>query len=161
MLLADGRRWLLASPTFRPRTAGLTIPLVDGPLNRIFEGAVLGEALDLADLWQVAKQLLAVNYDLTSDELGTLLSAAPGAESRALASGIIQALFGAIDEERSYTHWVRASLLANGLGCVEIPAEDLGNVLAVLVATNRTSPLSRFADACRLVDERARLESLI
>ena len=59
------------------------------------------------------------------------------------------------------TRWVRASLLANGLVGVRIHARDLSNVLAVLVATKRSIPLSRFADACRVADERARLEVLI
>lgn len=161
VLLADGRRWLLATPIFRPRLAGLTTPSVDEPLDRIFEGEVLGEGFDLSDLWQVARQLLTANYELTDDELSGLVSTTSGAESRTLATGIVQALFGVAHEGRSYTDWVRASLLANGLGCIDIPAHDLTNVLAVLVATNRTIPLPSFADACRLMDEHARLESLI
>jgi hypothetical protein len=161
VLLADGRLWLLAIPTFRPRLAGLTMPLVDEPLDRIFESAVLGEALDLTDLWQVARELLTANYELTQEELAGLLSTTPGSEIRALATAIIQAIFGPDPGKKSYTHWVRASLLANGLGDTDIPAHDLANVLAVLVATKRTIPLSQFADACRHADERARLESLI
>jgi hypothetical protein len=161
VLLADGRHWLLANPMYNPGPGGLTSPPVDGPLDRCFESSILGEGLDLTDVWQAARQLLLANYDLTDDELSRLLSVAPGPESRALASEVIRALFGSDAEERSYTRWVRACLLANGLSGVNIPARDLPNVLAVLVATNRAIPLSRFADACRLLDERARLENLI
>jgi hypothetical protein len=52
-------------------------------------------------------------------------------------------------------------LIANGLSLVEIQARDLANVLAILTATNRTIPLSAFADACQAADARTRLESLI
>lgn len=159
--LADGRPWLLASPTFRPRPEGLTRPQVDQPLDRVFDCAALGEGLDLADVWAAARELLRANYDLTDDELAGLLSVAPGSESRELAAEVVRALFGPDRGEKTYTRWVRASLIAGGLGGAEIPAEDLPNVLAVLVATNRTIPLSRFADACRLADERARLEALV
>jgi hypothetical protein len=159
--LADGQHWLLASPTFRPRPEGLTQPQIDCSLDRIFDSAVLGDGLDLGDLWGVARELLRANYDLTDDEIAGLLSVAPGPESRTLAAGVVQALFGPDQGEKSYSRWVRASLIAGGLAGEEIPARDLPNVLAILVATNRTIPLSRFADACRLADERARLEALI
>jgi hypothetical protein len=159
--LADGRLWLLASPTYKAGPGSLTSPPVDGPLDRFFECSVLGESLKLTDVWEAARQLLLANYDLTDDELSRLLSVAPGPESRTLASEVVRALFGSDDEEKSYSRWVRACLLANGLGDEKIPAADLPNVLAVLVATNRTIPLSRFADACRVQDERARLEVLI
>jgi hypothetical protein len=159
--LSDGRDWLLARPAYRPTLAGVSTPVVDGPLDRIFECAVIGGELDLKDIWLAAKQLLSVNYELTPDELRDLLSTSPGSESRTLASGVIEALFGSEQDEKTYTRWVRASLLANGLGGVDIAAQDLPNVLAILVATNRSIPLYRFADACRLVDERARLERLI
>ena len=160
-MLADGQYWLLAGPTYRPRAEGLTRPMVDRPLDRIFECAVLNEGLSLSDLWEAARGLLKANYELSDDEVAQLLSLSPGPESRALAGHVLDALFGADLAGKTYTAWVRASLTANGLGLSEIPARDLVNVLAILVATNRTIPLSRFADACRLLDERARLETLI
>ena len=86
---------------------------------------------------------------------------APGSESQRLASAVLEALFGPDQAVRTYGAWVRASLQANGLGLVEIPTRDLSNVLAILVATNRTVPLTRFADACQKVYERANLEALI
>jgi hypothetical protein len=159
--LSDGRNWLLARPAYCPRLAGVTTPVVDEPLDRIFECAVMGGDLDLKDIWLAAKQLLLANYELSPDELRNLLSTSPGPDSRTLASGVIEALFGSGQDEKSYSRWVRASLLANGLGGMDISAQDLPNVLAILVATNRSIPLFRFADACRLVDERARLERLI
>jgi hypothetical protein len=159
--LADGQTWLFAYPVYRPREGGLTLPMIDAPLDRVFESTVLGEGLSLCDLWQVARELLRVNYELSDDEMNQLLSVSPGPECRALASDVLDAVVGADAGGKTYTAWVRASLLANGLGREDIPARDLSNVLAVLVATNRTIPLSKFADACRLLDERARLEALI
>jgi hypothetical protein len=159
--LADDQAWLLARPSYRPRQDGLTQPAIDQPLDRIFEAVVLNEALSLGDLWEVARELLRANYELTDEELGRLLSVAPGSEAQRLAASIVDAVAGSDPDGKSYTAWVRASLLANGLASSEILARDLANVLAILVATKRTIPLSRFADACRLLDERARLEVLI
>lgn len=159
--LADGRAWLLANPTYRPGPGSLTRPGVDQILDKIFECTVLGERLPLEDLLTVARALLKANYDLSDDEASRLVNVDTGAELQALTAHVLDALFGADRAEKTYTAWVRASLIANGLSRAEVPARDLVNVLAVLVATNRTIPLSKFADACRLLDEQARLEVLI
>jgi hypothetical protein len=159
--LSDGDRWLLANPAFSARGEDTTSPCGDKQINRIFECVVLGEDLDLTDIWAAARELLLKNYELSEAELSELLSTSPGPESRELASSTVEAMFGSVDDEKGYCHWVRASLLANGLGNCLLSAQDLPNVLAVLVATNRTIPLSKFADACRLLDERARLGGLI
>jgi hypothetical protein len=159
--LADGRTWLFARPVYRPWADGLTRPAVDRPLDRIFESAILNDGLSLCDLWEVARELLSANYELSAEELKQLLSVSPGAESRRLAADVLDAVIGSRPGDRSYSAWVRASLLANGLSQTDIPAGDLANVLAVLVSTNRTIPLAKFADACRLLDERARLEALV
>jgi hypothetical protein len=159
--LADGQTWLLANPSYQPLRDGVTMPCIDSALDRIFESTILDEGLKLTDLWEVANELLSKNYRLTTIELGKLLSVSPGAESRSFASSILDALFASDQSERSYTAWVRASLLANGLSETKVPAQDLLNVLTILVATNRTMPLSKFVDACRLLEERSRLETLI
>ncbi len=161
VILADGQPWLLANPTYRPGPGSLTRPGVDPILDKIFECTVLGERLPLEDLLMAARELLESNYALSDDEMSGLLSVSEGPESRALAGHVLDALFAPDGAEKTYTAWVRASLIANGLSRAEISARDLIHVLAVLVATNRTIPLSKFADACRLLDERARLETLI
>jgi hypothetical protein len=160
-VLADGETWVLANPTYRPRPGALTEPAVDGPLDRLFESVVLDEDLSLCDLWGAARALLRANYDLTEAETSRLLSVSPGPDCQALADVVLEALFGPGRAEKTYTAWVRASLAANGLAATDIAARDVANVLAILVATNRTVPLTKFADACRLSDERARLETLL
>jgi hypothetical protein len=160
-VLADGQTWLLANPVYRAGLGTLTEPAVDGPLDRAFESAVLNEGLSLCDVWLAGRALLRANYELSDGEVARLLTVSPGENSRSLANAVLEALLGSERRERTYTAWVRASLLANGLGMAEIPAADITNVLAILAATNRTIPLSRFADACRVMDERARLETLI
>lgn len=159
--LADGQSWRLAEPVFRPCVYGLTNPDVDQPLDRIFESSVLNEPMDLCDLLEVARNSLKANYELSEDELEGLLSVSPGPEAERLGNEILKAVLVSEVAEKSFTAWVRASLLANGLGQTDVPARDIVNVLAILVATNRTIPLSRFADACRIQDERARLETLL
>ena len=159
--LADGGSWLLASPVFLPRAEGLTRPMVDQPLDNLFERSIRGENLEITDLFSIAKSLLLANYELSNEEVETLLEVAPGLESRTFFEGLLSALFGVSRCGKSYTHWIRASLLANGIGIQEIPAGDLLDVIAILVATNRTVPLSKFADACHELDEQSRLEMLI
>ena len=161
VILADGQAWLLAQPSYRPRADGLTTPDVDRPLDRVFECSILNEPLSLCDLWEVARNALNANYELSEDELATLLSVSPGQQAESLGAAVVEAILASEIAEKSFTNWVRASLLANGLGQTDVPARDLLNVLTILVATNRTVPLSRFADACRLQDERNRLETLL
>jgi hypothetical protein len=160
IVLADGQQWLLANPTYRATSNGLTQPSVDHLLDVVFDCSVLATSLRFTDFFELAGQLLKANYDLGDDELSHLLSVSAGAETREFIERILSALFGT-DSERTYTSWVRASLLTNGLEDVEIPARDLTHVLAILVATKRTVPLSTFAEACRLAESRARLEALI
>lgn len=159
--LADGQVWLLATPSYRAGRGGLTRPDVDEVLDRIFESLSLDGGVSLEDAWSAARVLLLRNYRLDDDELAQLLSVSPGAESRDLADAVVSALLGSEDGERTYSRWVRASLLANGLAGSEIPAGDLPNVLSILVATGRTVPLDQFVDACRAARDDAALESLI
>jgi hypothetical protein len=161
VLLADGHEWLLATPVYEACFEGLTCPRIETSLNRLFESLVLHGNVSLTDLWDTAVPLLRMNYELSDDELAGLLSIAPGIESRLLVNSILEALFGSEYQTKSYCDWVRASLLANGLSGIRIPNEALPNVLAILVATNRTVPLSRFSDACRDVRERSTLEYLV
>ena len=159
--LADGQDWLLATPTFRPGRGPLTSPAIDGPLDRIFDRLALGDGVPVPDAWEVAMALLRANYDLGVEELAELLSITPGAEGAALLGAVLDALFGPESPARSYSDWVRASLLANGLDAVAIPAPDLPNVLAVLVATRRAVPAARFVEACRAASTRSALETLV
>ena len=159
--LADGRSWLLARPSFRAGRGSLTSPPIDRPLDRIFEHLALHDSVLLQDVWEVAIALLSANYDLGREEIADLVSVAPGAESREFVDAVLDVVFGSESAERTYTNWIRASLLANGLDAAEIPADDLPNVLAVLIATKRTVPAARFVDACRAADARSSLESLI
>ena len=161
VVLSDGQTWLLANPCVQPSRRGLTTPCIDTAIDRLFESTVTNEGLKLTDLWEIAIGLLEENYRLTDRELCELLSVSPGPESQILATTILDALFGSERSERGYCAWVRASLLANGLCETKVPARDLLNLLTILVTTNRTIPLSRFVDACRVLEERSRLESLL
>ncbi len=161
VLLADGSSWLLAIPRYRPGGGPLTDPDVDDELDRLFERSALGGEVALADVWSAARALLEANYRLSDDEFSELAGLAPGAESRAFAATVLEALFGPSQAARSYTDWARASLLANAIVPEAIRPGDLANVLAILVATKRTIPASQFIDASRAAEEQAILETLI
>jgi hypothetical protein len=159
--LADGASWLLAVPRYRSDGGSLTIPDIDAEIDRLFEGSTLSGEVALADIWSAARVLLSANYDLTDDEFAELAELAPGEESRAFSATVLEALFGPAQADRSYSHWARASLLANGIMPATIRPGDLTNVLAILVATKRTIPPSQFIDASRAAEEQAFLETLI
>lgn len=159
--LSDGKMWRLARPTFRPRPEGLTVPMVDGPLEEIFEHIALDEPIPLPTIWSAAWNLLVEPEGLTNSNRSELLTVDPGAEASNLADAVVEAIFGPQGAERGYCDWVRASLLANGLSAIDIPANDLPNVLAILVSTNRTVPLPQFADVCRVHRERSLLDTLV
>ena len=159
--LSDGRKWLLARPMIQPGQGSLTRPDIDLAFDRIHERIVLGESLLLADVMSVARELLLVNYELCDDEVMELLDVATGDEAEALTESTLTAVFGEEDRVTTYGDWVRASLLANGLGGAEIPTSALRDVLSILIATGRTVKPSRFIDVCRITVERSALERLI
>ena len=159
--LADGASWLLAVPHYRADGGPLTAPDVDGEIDRLFERSALCGEVALVDVWSAARTLLRTNYDLSDDEFAALASLAPGTESLAFSTTVLEALFGPAEAARSYSDWARASLLANGIVPATIRPGDLANVLAILVATKRTIPASQFIDASRAAEEQESLESLI
>ncbi len=159
--LADGRTWLLAEPTIEAARPALTRPDLDRIVDRFHEQVVLGEDVDLADLFEAGRALLLENYDLADDEVASLLEVEAGPEAEELARAVLGSLFGPEGRGRGYVDWVRASLLANGLSAAEIPASALHDVLSILLATNRTVPPARFIDACRAALDRDLREHLV
>jgi hypothetical protein len=159
--LADGKPWLLAVPRYLANGESLTLPNVDESIDCLFEQSVLSGEVSIANIAEAARILLLANYNLDDEEFGELASLAPGEESRAFAATVLEALFGPPQAARSYSDWVRASLLANGVVSSAIRPGDLSNVLSILVATKRTIPAPQFIDASRDAEEQASLESLI
>lgn len=159
--LAGGDEWLLARPVYCASNLGLTMPRIDGHIDQIFDCSILSEELGVSDLTQLLGQLLSPNYELSPEEVRSLVAGLSLAELRCVAESAVDALLGPEDTPRGFVQWARASLLANGLGGIAIPAEDLTGVLEILVATHRTIPLAKFADACRIAEERTRLDSLV
>jgi hypothetical protein len=159
--LADGEPWLLAEPLFRPTSTGLTTPDVDEEIDRFHDQIILGENVSLADVLAVARTLLLANYELSNEEVADLIEVEDGPEAETLAKVVLESLFGPDQRVRTYSHWVRASLLANGLALSEIPASAINDVLTILMATNRTVTPTRFVDACRAAQDRDSLESLV
>jgi hypothetical protein len=159
--LSDGKHWLLATPTYCARGGALTRPTVDQPLDRLFDRIALSDGFVIEDIWEIAKALLSDNYTLSTADATQLLTLSNPAELRVLIASVLAALFGSDDTEKTYTDWIRATLIANGLDSAEISTHDLPNVLAILVATHRTVPLSRFADTCSAANERTSLDTLV
>jgi hypothetical protein len=161
VVLADGHEWLLAVPRYQPQADGLTTPRIDRPTDRIFECLASQSALSLTDIWEAAIPLLRANYELSNEEVSLLLSVAPGGEADRLTQAVLDIIFGHSSRRRGYSDWIRASLLANGIGDSMISADDLPDVMSILVATHRTVPLTRFADVCQEAQLRDTLDTLL
>ena len=159
--LADGCEWLLPDLQYTPGHTCLTQPDLDRFLDRFHEQTALGEEIAVADLLGSARLLLLTNYELSDDEVCELLSVQPGEELEELAHAVFAALFGAAQRVRSFSDWVRASLLANGLSDVSLTPDEVQDVLAILVANKRTLPETQFVDVCRAALDREALERLI
>jgi hypothetical protein len=159
--LADGTYWLLATPTYCAHDTGLTRPLVDQLLDRLFDRIALGDGFAIEDICQVAKALLIANYTLSDADLTALLAISSGPDISAFVASVLEALFTSEHTDNTYTDWIRATLIANGLHATTISTHDLPNVLAILVATHRTVLLRHFADTCKAVHERTLLDTLV
>lgn len=160
VLLADGSQWLLAVPRYRSTGTTLTVPNVDCELAGLFDGSALSGEVALTDVWSAARTLLFANYDLTDNEFSELVCLDSDDETSFVAS-VIEALFGPGNSARTYTDWIRASLLANGIVPATVGPRDLANVLSILVATKRTIPASQFIDASRAAEQQSALECLV
>lgn len=159
--LADGQEWLFATPRYQPASPGLVHPAIAPLIDRIFADSILRRSIQVADVEAAAIALLRENYDLSSREIASLLAFESEDDWQRLCQHVVALLFGSDDRPRSYTDWVRQSLLANGLAAVDLESRDVMGVLSILVATNRTSPLTQFVDVCRIAEEEQELDQVI
>lgn len=161
VLLADGTFWLIASPLVS-FTGSTIIDLdVDKIIDGLFESAVTQHGVSYSQIKILGKRLLQANYELSESEADWLLSVSSDPERENVSTVILETTFSMESARRTYSSWIRATLLANGLSLTKIPFPDLLNVLTILIETRRTVPLSSFADICREVDESTALESLV
>jgi hypothetical protein len=161
ILLANGEDWLFSPLQFSMTIDGLTSPRVDEEINSIFDGITIDGRVKLADIWTIARLLLNTNYTLTDDEVGGLFEFRTGSESQDFSDKILSHILFLNPKARGLIDWVRASLIANRIDPCLLNLADLTNVLEILVTTNRTIPLSKFADACQHSQERDLLDSLV
>ena len=159
ILLGDGRTWLMPSPSYVAGYSSLSKPDIDQHLDNCFDAAINQAMIGWRDLFGAARELLKVNYFVTDEELMGLFTF-EAAAAKTFASTFMDIMFGPEDPDKTRTLWIRATLLANGLGGLLILPEDLQNVLDILVATKRTIPLEQFADACLDAAERRSLAML-
>ncbi|MDX2038870.1 MAG: hypothetical protein SFX72_19650 [Isosphaeraceae bacterium] len=161
MRLADGSEWILRHPSYRPTGSSLTDPDIDGPLDRLYDSIVIEQQASLIDVWEIARRLIEPNYDLEAPEIEQLLEVAEGPECQSFVESILGVLFGRRDRERSYTEWIRASMMSNGIDVIQTSGDRLSEVMGVLVSTGRTIPAGKFIEAHAVASDLAALESLV
>jgi hypothetical protein len=159
--LSDGHEWLFAIPQFCLNRKSLTTPAIDLELDELFESSTLEGNVSLRSIFSACRLLLLENYLLTDLEIANLLSLASADEAKNLADATMGILFGVQARERSYSDWIRTSLLANGIGMVAITSDQVSDVMNLLVATKRTIPAQQFINACAVAAENSVLESLV
>jgi hypothetical protein len=131
--LADGREWALAD----------RLPYLGGVWDDLYDQNVLRGRYDGAKVKTAAYRLLRGNYDLTPDEAFGLLR---DVEPAALVDAVERALFGPPPgrARQTWSDWVVASLLANGIDPDAVPAGRVEHVMDVLLATGRALPQERW-----------------
>ena len=160
MTLSDGAAWLLA-PLSICHEENSTTSSLNSRIDKVFEDQIENNNISVDDIIYICIKLLQHNYDLYNCEIIQLLNLPVGEELDSLAEVVVGILFGFSCSRRSYTRWVRASLLANGLADGEYNTDDLHDVLLILLATNRTVPLAQFADVCKEALTKANLDSIV
>lgn len=93
-------------------------------------------------LREVGQLLLMVNYDLRADEAFFLVRLAELDPLRDALEECLLAYSG--NRECGYHHWVRSSLIANGIAPEAVDDSDLPHVLTQLLETGRAMPPDRF-----------------
>lgn len=159
--LSNGEDWVIAYPQISIKTSALSQPNIDEVIDRIYDSVVLDQTVALTDAWIAARVLLLENYYLDDEELGDLLSVADGSESIEFVHSLIACLLGDSAKPSSYIEWVRATLIANGIGADSFSMKDLPAVLSILVATNRAISPFQSIDAHLAMSERNALEGLV
>ena len=108
--------------------------------DSLYDLAVISGEYDTGDLRVAALRLLLACHDLpTDDALGLVWLANPND----LAAAVSNAMTGAA-RPNTWTSWLRASCLANGLNPDRIPGPDLLDVVDTLVATGRAIPADKW-----------------
>lgn len=141
----DGQAWLLAD----------VIPVAGGDVwDRLYDQNCLTRRYEPGDLQLAAAKLLWANYHLTADEGVGLILAVP---VRDLVEPVELALFGPDKPLRTYSEWVRSSLICAGIDPRMVPPGDLRAVLEQLVATGRCLPQHQFVSAAVASVKRRRM----
>jgi hypothetical protein len=143
-----GHVWVL--PDYVPEPAAVW--------DAVYDQNALAGRYDHGDLRACAVRLLLTNYDLAPDDAVELVWSCDLAE---LVPPVELALFGPEPAYRSWSSWVRTSLLANGLSLRTVPAADLRGVLDQLVATGRAVPAEKWISAAEYRAYRTNLDDLV
>jgi hypothetical protein len=136
VVLGDGQTWTVARCGLFLDMTAIRDDLYD--LMMIKSSAVASNVLGA--LWFG----LAVNYDLSNDEIrGLLGSTDPGAVVAQAWEVAVPIFLG----PRTFTAWARSALFANAIRPSEVPEADLPYVLDQLVRTGRAVPHDEYTDA--------------
>lgn len=135
-LEVGGRTWLLAH--------GGAAPILDPYRDRMDDQARLKGQVDMGDVFEVGRLMLASNYELTEPEVVEVLASADRQE---LVEAVMAALFGESAPRRTYTAWMISGLYAAGLDPEAIPARWIPQVLDRLVESKRLVPASEYIES--------------
>lgn len=148
VVLAGGAEWLIPY--------AVAARAMDEYRDELYDSMALSSQVETLDVKAAALTLIRVNYELTCEEAAALITG-EGADVEGLVDAVVESLIGPEEGKtrRSYTMWVQAALLSNGLDPAKIPPDMVGEVLAMLVKTGRALPAEKFVDTALYQAKRA------
>ncbi|MHC5542097.1 hypothetical protein ACYOEI_28075, partial [Singulisphaera rosea] len=152
-VLSDKRTWILAH--------GGLAPTLLKTIDRLYDDRAIRHQVVMGDVLIAAWALLLANYELTDEEITTLLEGLPKEQEQALAQAVMDSLFGSQRNHRTYSEWALASLYAAGIEPSIVPPQLLPDVLDVLVMSRRTIPASQFISSSEAAAKRSRLLQMV
>lgn len=110
--------------------------------DRMYESIAGRGTVARADIVICAHSLLCLQYDLSEEEVHALLGPVDPTD---LTEAVLACLMGEDDPLRSYSNWVRTSLIINNLDPDKIHPTELPVVMFQLEALGRIVPLQSFS----------------
>ena len=159
VVLNDGQTWVLP---YLGLARGLT-----EIRDRMFDQLCIKDSVDVGDILDAASFCLSVNYELSREELASLLIPTGRDETEKmvinpdLVDAVIDAVLPMVDDSgMTFTKWARGSLLSCGIKPADVPARDLPGLLAILQANGRIKPIHEYDSAAAYAVQKRRVLAL-
>jgi len=134
--MGDGQDWMIAR-------CGL-VSTLDDVREALFKEHMRGRgSYSLGNLMVVVFFGLRVNYDLAREEINALMQVTDFSE---IVDKVIEAILPTEAKDRSFTDWMKASLILNGIQPDSVHRDQLPHVIDMLQRLGKTVPYRDYTD---------------